>query len=691
MSIRNIILSTVIFIPFLVCSQNQSFYYGNDLSYVNQMEDCGAVYKENGEAKDPFLIFADHGTNLIRVRLWKDPSWWQGPLDQPEGVKSYYNDLDDVKKTIRRAKENGMEVMLGIHYSDFWADPGHQLIPRDWLDVAYDLEALKDSVYNYTVRVLTELDREGLMPNIVKVGNENNGGILTQIPEDNGWEVKETVSNDWGRHAQLFNTAIQAVRQVGSTAAINPKIALHMTNGLDGLYWNYQNRFIANGVTDFDIVGFSYYFAWHGGSIAQLESTVGDLTEAFDGYEVMAVETGYPWTNQNFDQLGNIVTDMDPDYNPLSPERQLEYMIDYTRAVMKGGGTGVIFWEPAWVTTPCRTPWGIGSSHDHLAFFDPVNTDFIVNGGGRWTEPQWYDDNQVKVGFKVDMFEEDVTNGVYLMGDFVHEPIEMIQIDEDIYYQYRFLDKGTDGNYYFLNGPDLEHRETVPEDCSGENSIDRPYHIEVSDTVLDHRWSSCELSDPDRHLFHEVTFRVNLEGHDLGDGAFITGSFTGDPWQILPMNKETDLIYSYSITLREGRSGAFYFLNQNDWSARETVPESCAPWWGVDRGYEVRNDEVTYSYAFGSCDEQVVLSLSDVDQRLVVYPNPTDHLLHVESCEPINSLRLVDLSGNQIKTVKTDGASMTVDFPVMEIEAGLYILEVVTDSQKLSSGVVISK
>ena len=132
----------------------QTFYRGNDLSYVNQMEDCGAVFKENGIPKDVYQIFADHGTNLVRVRLWVDPAW-QNSLVQPEGVKSQYSDFEDVRETISRSKAAGMEVLLDFQLSDFWADPGKQLIPARWLSVANDLNALKDSVYNYVFQVLT--------------------------------------------------------------------------------------------------------------------------------------------------------------------------------------------------------------------------------------------------------------------------------------------------------------------------------------------------------------------------------------------------------------------------------------------------------------------------------------------------------------------------------------------------------
>jgi len=469
--INKIIFIVSLLLPTIV--EGQEFIFGNDLSYVNQMEDCGAVFKEDGLPKDVYSIFADHGSNLVRVRLWVDPSWWQDSLVQPEGVKPHYNDLEDVKETIRRAREAGMKVMLGLHYSDFWADPGRQLIPRRWLDVAYSLEDLKDSVYNYTTGVLTELESEGLMPDFVKVGNENNSGILNHIPEENGWEPVETVSTSWARHAQLFNAGIAAVRQVGATASINPKIVIHFTNKLSGQVWNYQN-IINKGVTDFDVMGISYYYAWHGGSISELESTIKNLVRTFPDYEVMVAETGYLWTTENFDGLGNIINTPDPEYLPVSPEKQLEYMVDYTKAVKRGGGTGVVFWEPAWVSTPCRTPWGIGSSHDHVAFFDPEDHNFMENGGGRWCEAEFYEDTLVppmekNVTFKVKMEEDaDLSRGVFIVGEISEWEITPLVSEGNLVYSKTL--KLTPGNdilaYYYLTTGTwdsyLNFRETVP-------------------------------------------------------------------------------------------------------------------------------------------------------------------------------------------------------------------------------------
>jgi hypothetical protein len=71
-----------------------SFLRGVDLSYVNQILDKGGVYKEDGAIRDPYQIFADAGANLVRLRLWHNPSWTK-EVYSPPGV-SMYNDLADV-------------------------------------------------------------------------------------------------------------------------------------------------------------------------------------------------------------------------------------------------------------------------------------------------------------------------------------------------------------------------------------------------------------------------------------------------------------------------------------------------------------------------------------------------------------------------------------------------------------------
>lgn len=673
----------------------QEFYFGNDLSYVNQMEDCGAVFKEGMVPKDPFDIFADHGCNLVRVRLWVDPSWWQDSLQQPEGVKPHYNDLDDVKKTIGRARAAGMKVMLGIQYSDFWADQGTQLVPRAWVGVAYDPEDLKDSVYNYTFRVLTELDGEGLMPDLVKVGNETNIGILTQIPEEEGFEPAATVSNSWTRHAQLFNAAIRAVRDVGKNASVDPRIVLHFSNDLSTQVWNYNN-IISSGVTDFDIIGISYYYAWHGGSIQELESTIGDLVSTFPGYNVMVAETAYPWTTRNFDAMPNIVTDPDPQYLPVIPEKQLEYMTDYTRAVMRAGGIGVVFWEPAWVSTPCRTPWGVGSAQDHIVFFDPDHTNFIENGGGHWGEPQFYTDpGDPKVTIKLDMEGQDTSGGMFISGDWTGDPMQilpMVHTGGTIYSYYTYLPAGDTVTLYFLGDSSWPSAEPVPAECVAPGDSGRTLVVGADGGSTLYRWGQCESGGGSSEV--DVTFMVSMKGSgvDLSNGIYLVGQITS--WEFRSMSKGADSLYR--VTLHDvpaGTATAYYYIANDSWNNyqdyRETVPEECAnsagvtgdPEWTTDRGLVVPSHDTVVGYVWGTCtllDPSLGTGRTDAPREVRVYPNPATSRVVIETDQEggIRGVDLYELSGRLVEHADYPAGQHSVNLELSEVKGEACILRI---------------
>lgn len=332
----------------------EDFVMGADLSYVNQVEDYGGVYKDSGKATDPFMIFRNHGANVVRVRLWHTPQW---VADLNKG--KYYYDLAGTEQTIRRAKEAGMAVNLDIHYSDRWADPDHQETPAAWKNLSLPL--LKDSVYQYTLRVLNYLKSKNLTPEMVQVGNENNNGIL--------WPTGKVSGNDFNAFAQLLNSGIRAVRDFSATSSIKPKIILHVAQIQFADFWT--KGITQNGVSDFDILGLSHYTKW---STVQTMQAVSDsirqLVNRF-GKTVMVVETAYPWTGDNGDSYNNIfsLSDAAPGYT-VSKEDQLRYMKDLTQAIINGGGKGIMYWEPAWISSKLNDGWGVGSSWENNAFFD---------------------------------------------------------------------------------------------------------------------------------------------------------------------------------------------------------------------------------------------------------------------------------------------------------------------------------
>ncbi len=342
------------------------FYFGADLSYVNEMEACGASYRLDGQVRDPYEIFAETGHNLVRVRLWHDAEWTD------------YSDLPDVKATIRRARAAGMQVLLDFHYSDEWADGDKQIVPKAWRHLRDDVPALSQAVHDYTRAVLAELDAEGLMPEMVQVGNETNLEVMGEL------DWKQTRGGiDWARNAALLNAGIRAVREAGAASSINPRIMLHIAQPENVEPW-----FAAAaeaGLTDFDLIGISYYRKWSSEDLAGLEATLRRLDAAYAA-EVIVVETSYPFTTDSADPAHNLLgaDTLLPEY-PATEEGQLRYMTDITQLVIDAGGVGVVYWEPAWVSTRCSTRWGQGSHWENATFFDWRRGNELT-AAGRWAQ-----------------------------------------------------------------------------------------------------------------------------------------------------------------------------------------------------------------------------------------------------------------------------------------------------------------
>jgi arabinogalactan endo-1,4-beta-galactosidase len=324
-----------------------SFYYGADLSYVNEMEDCGAIYtNSNGVVKDPYSIFKDAGANLVRVRLWHNPTW------------TNYSNLNDVKQTIQRAKSNGMKVLLDFHYSDTWADPSHQQIPLAWLNQIDNTPALGDLLYNYTYDTLNTLSNDNLLPDIVQVGNEINAMILQD--GELQWPI------DWERNSFLLNKGIKAIRDISNAKNKPIEVMLHIAQPENAIWWFAQAT--QEGVTDFDWIGLSYYPIWSDYNFNTLGGALSSLINTYNK-RLMIVETAYPFTLDFNDFNNNILGQ-----NALilgyeaTQQGQLNYLNQLKDIIKTYGGEGLIYWEPAWVsmtTNGCQ-----GSAWENATLFD---------------------------------------------------------------------------------------------------------------------------------------------------------------------------------------------------------------------------------------------------------------------------------------------------------------------------------
>jgi arabinogalactan endo-1,4-beta-galactosidase len=333
------------------------FVMGADLSYVNQILDHGGVYKDSGKVEDPYHIFRKYGANVIRFRLFHNPAWTKTVYGS-SGTQSY-NDYADVKKGISKSKAAGMQVCLDIHYSDTWADPSRQQKPAAW-DTLARISVLADSVYNYTFRTLNNLGINGLMPEYVQIGNEINPGVL--LPQGNRWNGNEA------NMILLLNSGIRAVRNAGAINSIKPKIIIHIAQPENVDAW--FNGLAAKGFTDYDIIGISYYYLYSTVSINDVSTYISQIKGKYSK-QVMIMETAYPWTSGDADSYPDIfnASKLVPGY-PATADGQYNYLLALTQKIMDGGGKGIIYWEPAWITSNLKDLWGTGSSWDSHTLFD---------------------------------------------------------------------------------------------------------------------------------------------------------------------------------------------------------------------------------------------------------------------------------------------------------------------------------
>lgn len=448
------------------------FLKGADLSYVNELEDVGVVYTENGVEKDVYTMMRDYGANLVRLRLWHNPTW------------TNYSTLKDVKKSAKRAKQLGMKILLDFHYSDTWTDPEQNVVPAAWLSVVNDTTALADSVYNYTYKILVSMKASSIVPDLVQIGNETNKNIMVS---DNSL----LLPIDYARNVKLFNAGLKAVKDFNTNYNRNVRTVLHVAmNPTDAMNWvtTLKNLNIMN----FDMLGLSYYPQWQGYTPTDLGNFTAQLLSQY-GIQLLVAETGHIWTRKWNDNCHNLMSKMAPGYPEAPcPQFQKDFLIEVKNAVRDNGGAGVIAWEPAWVSAENETLWGTGSNWENVAFFD-FNNNLLTHGG-----IEFYSENNVKVTFRVDMTNAGSDAKGYITGEFTTNDdgnwqiIPMKQEGTSNIYQFTtYLTQGQSGGYYYLSDSTWTARETVPAESQGSWN-DRLYQITTSGTIqaISNVWSS---------------------------------------------------------------------------------------------------------------------------------------------------------------------------------------------------------
>lgn len=308
---------------------------GTDISFLPEIEAAGVKFYDAANAEKNMLdILKASGVNTIRLRLWHTP-------------ESEHASLPEVKALAARVKAKGMNVWLALHYSDTWADPGHQTKPVAWSEVSF--ADLQDSVYLYTKKVVQEIN-----PDIIQIGNEINGGFL--LPDGGTDNVPNFVA--------LLKKGIQAVRETSP----NTQIMVHIA-GFTVATWFYQQ--LKTHAVDYDLIGLSYYPIWHGKNLATVQATINGLGASFNKPVVIA-ETAYPFSLLWEDWTNNIVGQDDqliPGY-PATPQGQKNFLLKIREMLTESpSGHGFCYWGSEWVSFKGDQATN-GSTWENQALFD---------------------------------------------------------------------------------------------------------------------------------------------------------------------------------------------------------------------------------------------------------------------------------------------------------------------------------
>ncbi|HVU56790.1 MAG TPA: glycosyl hydrolase 53 family protein [Puia sp.] len=275
---------------------------GADISWLTQMESQGLkFYNSSGTAMDCMQLMQSLGIDAIRLRVWVNPAGgWNGNAD--------------VVAKAKRVKQLGLRLMIDLHYSDTWADPGNQTKPAAW--ALLDSAALVQQVYDYTFSVLDTLRTAGVVPSWVQVGNETSDGML--------WPDGQA-SKHMAAFAALVSSGYRAVKAINDSI----KVIVHINNGYDNaLYRWIFDGLKSNGVS-WDIIGMSLYppvDSWQTYDNNCL-SNMKDMVTRYNK-PVMICEVGMP-----ADQAAVC-------------QSFLSDLISKTRSVPGGNGLGVFYWEP---------------------------------------------------------------------------------------------------------------------------------------------------------------------------------------------------------------------------------------------------------------------------------------------------------------------------------------------------------
>ena len=342
----------------------EGFIMGMDASAVPSLEASGVKYYDyDGSEKDVYEILSANGVNYIRVRVWNDPFDKDG-----NGYGGGNCDINNAIEIGKRATKYGMKLLVNFHYSDFWADPAKQMVPKAWKGMS--VTEMSEALYNYTKESLQKLVDAGVDVGMVQIGNETNGYMC-------GFK-------GWVDITSLMRSGCEATREV----CPNALIAIHFANPEKVTNYKNYGYYLASQQVDYDVFASSYYPFWHG-TLENLATVLNQIADTY-GKKTMIAETAYVNTNEDTDFYGNTGTDATKPY-PFTEQGQATHMRNLINTAVNDihNCVGVFYWEGTWISVGGSTweenstlweKYGSGWASSYAKEYDPSDAGKYFGG-----------------------------------------------------------------------------------------------------------------------------------------------------------------------------------------------------------------------------------------------------------------------------------------------------------------------
>ena len=336
-----------------VKGMSESSIRGMDISSYLALKKAGVKYYDYEGNETPLLkVLHDNGINYIRIRIWNDPFNADGETYGGGG-----NDVSTGVEIAKEAAQYDMKVLLDFHYSDFWAEPAVQLIPKAWKKDVNNTEKMCSDVYDFTKESIQKFKDGGANIGMVQVGNEITNGLLGIYSNRDKGESFNVIWGDKKKSTEVnkyLKAGIKAVRECTPQALV----ALHLETPNVWKYKTIMNTWKRDNV-DYDVLGSSYYPFWSIAAKANTPKTLKDVQTLAASYGKMFAVFETSWVNSLNDGDGtpnSIGDSTNTGAYEVGPQGQVNELTDlYDTVLSQDNGLGTFYWEGAWI--PVKAGW----------------------------------------------------------------------------------------------------------------------------------------------------------------------------------------------------------------------------------------------------------------------------------------------------------------------------------------------